>query len=314
MSQIAKESEMATITLTADAVKRLGIVTVPVEKKKVVRTRTFGGDVLIALGRAAASPSSAQGVSASIFSLLPAITPAEMIRVAEMQTEADGQIAAVQVQLEAAQTAHSRAETLLASKAGSARSLDEAKAQVALAETQLRSAQTRRELLGASLFAAVKQNSLWIRVPVYAGTLAEIKRGAEARVGGLADKPGAATQSAKAIDVPLSASSGSTTVDMYYEIDNQDGLLRPGQKVSVTLTLEGEDESLVVPWAAVLHDIHGGNWVYEQTVPNVFSRRRVQVRHVAGSLAVLASGPKVGALIVTAGAAELFGTEVGFGK
>jgi hypothetical protein len=33
-----------------------------------------------------------------------------------------------------------------------------------------------------------------------------------------------------------------------------------------------------------------------------------------GNVAVLASGPAVGANIVTEGAAELFGTEVGFSK
>ena len=43
-------------------------------------------------------------------------------------------------------------------------------------------------------------------------------------------------------------------------------------------------------------------------------RRRVQVSRVAGDQAVLATGPAVGSKIVTVGAAELFGTEVGFSK
>jgi len=79
----------------------------------------------------------------------------------------------------------------------------------------------------------------------------------------------------------------------------------------VTLELRGDEESLVVPWSAVVHDVHGGEWVYESTAPHVFVRRRVQVRSVVGSDAALASGPSVGASIVVAGAAELFGVEFG---
>jgi hypothetical protein len=38
------------------------------------------------------------------------------------------------------------------------------------------------------------------------------------------------------------------------------------------------------------------------------------VRYVTGTTAVLAAGPEVGARVVTAGAAELFGAETGFSK
>ncbi len=69
-----------------------------------------------------------------------------------------------------------------------------------------------------------------------------------------------------------------------------------------------------MPWAAVLHDIHGGQWVYEQIAPQTFVRRRIAVDRVAGTAAVLSRGPKPGSQIVTDGAAELFGTEFGVGK
>jgi hypothetical protein len=65
---------------------------------------------------------------------------------------------------------------------------------------------------------------------------------------------------------------------------------------------------------AVPHDIHGGTWVYENIAPQQYARRRVEVRRVVKSLAVLVRGPTVGAKVVTAGAAELFGTEFGTGK
>ena len=97
-------------------------------------------------------------------------------------------------------------------------------------------------------------------------------------------------------------------------MDNAKAVLRPGQRVGVRVKLKGEETSRVVPWSAVMHDINGGTWVYEQTAPQTFVRRRVEVRYVTGDLAVLASGPAEGARIVTAGAMELFGTEFCFAK
>jgi hypothetical protein len=63
-----------------------------------------------------------------------------------------------------------------------------------------------------------------------------------------------------------------------------------------------------------LYDIHGGTWVYEQTAPQTFVRRRVEVQFIDQERAILAQGPSAGAKIVTQGAAELFGTEFGIGK
>ena len=103
-------------------------------------------------------------------------------------------------------------------------------------------------------------------------------------------------------------------MDWFYEVANPDHILRLGQRVAVWLPMQGEEESLVVPWAAILHDVHGGQWVYEATAPQTYVRRRVQVARVAGHDAVLAVGPKPGVKVVTDGAAELFGTEFGPGK
>jgi hypothetical protein len=84
--------------------------------------------------------------------------------------------------------------------------------------------------------------------------------------------------------------------------------------VAVTLALRGAEESLVVPWSAVVHDVLGGAWVYEQTAADTFLRRRVEVRFVIEGQAVLAAGPAPAAQVVTEGVAELFGTEFGMGK
>ena len=103
-------------------------------------------------------------------------------------------------------------------------------------------------------------------------------------------------------------------MDLMYAADNPGGALRLGQKVEVSVPLRDSGDSLVVPWSAVIHDIHGGTWVYQRTAPQTFVRQRVAVRYVSNTLAVLASGPPPGALIVADGAAELYGTEFGFAK
>jgi hypothetical protein len=108
--------------------------------------------------------------------------------------------------------------------------------------------------------------------------------------------------------------AGTASSDLYYELRNRDGALRLGQKVAVTLVTKEAAETLAVPAAAVLYDMQGGTWVYVRTAPTVFVRNRVDVRYVAGGLAVLGRGLAAGAEVVTAGAAELFGTEFGAGK
>jgi hypothetical protein len=84
--------------------------------------------------------------------------------------------------------------------------------------------------------------------------------------------------------------------------------------MGVTLFERSVEESLVAPWSAILHDMTGGTWVYENIAPQQYARRRVEVRRVVNSMAVLARGPAVGAKVVTSGAAEIFGTEFGTGK
>jgi hypothetical protein len=90
--------------------------------------------------------------------------------------------------------------------------------------------------------------------------------------------------------------------------------LRPGERVHVRLASRAAETATLIPTSALLHDIHGGTWVYERTAPQVFARRRVEVQDTVGGLALLTRGPQVGAQIVATGAAELYGIEFGVGK
>ena len=80
------------------------------------------------------------------------------------------------------------------------------------------------------------------------------------------------------------------------------------------LPLTGAEQALVVPTAAVLYDLNGGSWVYEATGATTFVRRRIEIRSQIGGKTLVTRGIDAGKKVVTAGAAELFGTEFGAGK
>lgn len=69
-----------------------------------------------------------------------------------------------------------------------------------------------------------------------------------------------------------------------------------------------------VPYAAVLYDAKGQAWTFTNPQPLVFERQRISVDHVKGDVAMLTEGPPAGTKVVTVGAAELYGAELGVGK
>ena len=274
------------------------------------------------------------------------------MQLSQAQVDAEGVLQQAKVQVEAAEIALARAERLLREQAGNARTVDEARAQLELAQKAHDAASARKELVdsvkldaeggeaaplpipsprdgiiraefaapgevvpaGAQLFEVVDLDRVWVRVPVYAGEAGDVSPQAPAQVKNLSDRSAAPSLAARPVAAPPTAVPQAAAVDLYYELENRDGKFRPGQRVSATLTLEAEQESLGIPWSAVVQDIYGGTWVYEQTAERTFIRRRVEVPYVVDGWAVLTAGPPEGAKIVVAGAAELFGAEFGFGK
>jgi hypothetical protein len=71
----------------------------------------------------------------------------------------------------------------------------------------------------------------------------------------------------------------------------------------------GGTQRKVVPYSAVLYDLHGETWVYTNPEPLTFVRARISVDYIDGDLAVLSDGPPSGTAVVTVGASELYGTE-----
>jgi multidrug efflux pump subunit AcrA (membrane-fusion protein) len=153
---------------------------------------------------------------------------------------------------------------------------------------------------------------VWVRVPVYVGELTKVSADRNAEIQGVADLPGAPARRGEPISAPPSGDPLAATVNIYYEVANKDGLLRTGQRVGVTLPLQGDDENLTVPRASVVRDIHGNTWVYVKTGDHAYSRRLTMIDRIVGDVAVVASGKiKPGDKVVTTGTAELFGAEFG---
>lgn len=359
-----KEAELTSIKLTPEAERRLGIVTVAVERRSAPRTRSVGGEVVAPSGNTLAITAPMAGVLQA-----PNGIPAAGATVAKGQllfrlvplpaAERDAPLIAQQeidtatARRDAGARRVQRAEQLLKDGAGSRRQLEEAQAELAVADAELKSARDRRTLAARSgtsdagirlaapqsgviqavhvrdgqavsaaapLLELVQMDSVWIRVPIYAGESRDIDPKAPARVLTLSDPADADGAIAQPMAAPPSANANAASVDLYYAMSNAgpSERLRPGERVIARLTRRGAggsaEPALIVPAAALLHDAYGGTWVYVAREPHVYARVRVIVADINGNQAVLTAGPPVNARVVTDGAAELFGVEFGVGK
>jgi len=298
------EDTLARIVLAGEAEQRLGIAVVPVERRSLPRRRRTGGDVVVPM-RLPASGGRAVVVG-------PALGAADRLRAADTLLAADEAVARARVDVQMANATLARAERVLRAEATSVRSVEEARARLAAAKVTLETAEARRKTLAEATFGG--GDSVWIRVPVWAGDVPRVARARPAMVAGLGESPGAVGRVATPVDGPRAGNADAATVDLFYAVDNRDGALQSGERVVVTLELQEADDMLVAPWSAIVVDVHGGEWLYEQVAPHTFVRRRVQVRWVVDESAALASGPPPGTTVVASGAAELFGVEFGAGK
>ncbi len=277
----------------------------------------------------------------AIFRLVP-LVPAER----DQRIEAERAIAAAEAEDEAARQRLQRLEQLLKDGAASQRSVEEARAQRQIAAAAVTAARDRLKLVtrnpigpqgeititapfsgvlqaitaaagqtvapSAPLFQIAQVDALWIRVPVYAGDATAIDTTQSVTVTTL-DSTGA-PRLAKRVTAPLSADPIAASVDLYFEIAREGPPLRPGERVIVQVPLAATENGLVIPDSAIVYDIHGTNWVYEDLGDGRYMRRRIEVARHVGDRAVVSRGLSAGTRVVSVGAAELFGTEFGAGK
>ena len=400
VEMVPHETELATLTLTREAVKRLAIQVVPLEQREVSRHRTLAGEAIVPSGRSIITSAPVPGVIAAVNNVFPqpgskvvaaqslmilqpllsperdVPTPAEQVQMTGAKANlmvalvtAQGEVARSESEIAGLQIARDRAEKLLTDRAGSRRAFDDAVAVLNVAQSVREAAKQRATELtallrslentnangridpaspmtltapvagvvrnvqvspgqtvtsAAPLFEVVDLSTIWIRVPVYVDLLPKLKREQAARLlsldGSALDGSSLAgtPQVGKPISAPPTADAASSSADLYYEVDNRELQLMPGQRIGIDIPMTSVTEAFVVPAAAILYDIYGGTWVYVQSSTSEkgtkYTRSRVLLEWVEGDSAIISKGPALGALVVTDGAAELFGTEFGAGK
>ena len=302
-----------------------------------------------------AIPKAGQTVASgqAILQLLPLLTPEGRATIAQARVDAEGIEKKAKIDLDGAKLALDRAAMLLADKTGSQRMVDEARVIYDGLAKIHEAAEQRVKLLvrvtgeadsgtttpipltspeqgflrtlsvvagqyvppGAVLFEVVDPRVVWVKVAVYVGDLPDLDIAQSSRIGNLSRRSKEELREAKPVLAPPSANPLAGTVDVFYQLDNTVAKYSPGHRVGVTIPVKGEAESLTIPAAAIIHDIQGGTWVYEQTVEHTYVRRRVVVQFLSGETAVLKDGGlKPGAALITGGSAELFGAETGYSK
>ncbi len=291
---VAHESDLLRLTLTREAQARLGIATVRVGTGSAAAMRETSGEIVV--------PAGAGGV--------PTNSVSNLQQLGVQQVAADGEVVRTRAQVRLARIALDRASALVREEAGSVRGRDEAAAALATAQAAADAAVAQRRLLGPAVAALGNQATLWVRVPVFGTDVEAIERGRSVLVRPLGS--GGAPRAGRPVQAPPSANAVAGTVDLYFAVDNRDGAYRVGQRVGVTLPLAGGSrDGLSVPRSAIVRDIYGGEWVYAKTAPDTFVRQRIQVASSDGDRSILSRGLSGGAEVVTAGAAELFGSEFG---
>ena len=214
-----------------------------------------------------------------------------------------GAVEVKKIQLEVAQAQADRTKLLLQDKATSKKIYLEAQAVLAAANASLKAAEARLHLLDGTgmgsateglstfvlkspvdgviqriyvapgqavsastlLFEVASQDPVWVRVPVYVGDVAKIDQEKEAIIQPLGNVHNINVYNAEPVKGPLLSDPNSVSSDLFFEISNPDGFFRTGQKVSVSLTKLGSGNRIVVPWSAIMYDVHGGNWIYLKT-------------------------------------------------
>lgn len=70
----------------------------------------------------------------------------------------------------------------------------------------------------------------------------------------------------------------------------------------------------IVSYSAVIYDLNGGSWVYTNPSSLTYVRTAVSIEEIENDRTVLLSGPPSGTMVVTVGAPELYGAELGVGE
>lgn len=340
---------LTTLTLSDEGEHALGLEVAPITLGPHPEQLVVGGEVMVPAGRewvlaapvggriagTLLTPGAAVKAGQVLLTLVPLATVDRDVR-ARAQRELD--VATADLQLADARL--ERARAMMNDRSGSVRAFEEAQAQQRVAHASVTAAQSRLQTLTTGALDA--DVSLAVRSPadgtvravrvgvgqsVPAGAAlveiassgrwvrAALSSGDAVRAAGVghawAERLGSGERVALTpLHGPPSADPARATIDAFFALPSA-AEWAPGERVVVQLETDASEPRLAVPWNSVLRDAEGGAWLFVQTAPHQFRRRRVEVRHREGDQLILTRGPAAGTLVVTAGAAELWGAELG---
>lgn len=170
------------------------------------------------------------------------------------------------------------------------------------------------EAMPAAEALPADRQQILIRVSLTAGDMSKVDRARPARILPLALGAETTGVTAKPVTTLGGGNSKDAAPALYYAVDGAKHNFTAGQRVRVELPLAGSTaRRRVVPYASVIYGLHGETWVYANSQPLTFVRESITVDYIEGDMAVLSEGPAANTEVVTAGAAELLGTELGVG-
>lgn len=151
---------------------------------------------------------------------------------------------------------------------------------------------------GRKLFEVIDLDILWIEAEIFADRLAEATAARQARIvaEGYADR----TLVAKRIGISPLVDAATRTAHAIFEVDNRDGILRPGMAVEAWIDVGQATAVLAVPTAAVLDD-DGTALVFVQTAAEAFAARRVALGERFGDARAIRDGLHPGERVVVVG-------------
>lgn len=150
--------------------------------------------------------------------------------------------------------------------------------------------------------------SALVRVALHEGDLAKVDRDQPAVIRPMEE--GAAGWMGQVVEAPDPGDQGRA---LYCAIVTEETAFKPDQRVFVEVAMGSAEMKKIVPFDAVLYDLHGKTWVFTSPEPLVYVRAPITIDYVEGDLAVLSEGPPAGTEVVTAGASEVYGAETGIG-
>jgi len=288
-----KESELTTVTLSPEGEQRLRLKTELVTREHVVRQALYPAKVL------------PYRASEELVIADETFTPMVKHTLAQRQIAADEKIAIQEAKLKEARLALARLENLVKTALASQKELEAQQTAVATCEASLTAARKERALLdiGTGELAAL--------VKIYAGDWGNVNLEADIAVVGIHG----ASQNINWVAKPSGVRpySEGNVVNVLYKIEKPEHLYA-GQHVGARLPLKTSGTFWCVPGKSVITDIHGNDYVYVKVGTNTYARKRVEVVQRQGGKVFVSKGLDGSETVITDGAAEVFGSEFGFGK